>query len=376
MRRRLLSIIVGLGVFASPVLAQSYFFSPDVPTDVGAATLLPWQIVRSDAAVYSVILTLPVNTPIDGLHAMDAGDWLISVEATTELPPGSGTFFDPRDVLRTDGLLFADFFCGDLVGIPAGSNVDSVFNVGGDDSGELVIGFDVPTDLTGIGGGMHGPADLVLFKRVGPLCGNWVFSGVFLDATTTVPPVQAEYDVTGADDASGATKLAFDVPSTLGATFLPGQIVNWNGVVFASFAFDPLWPVSSRADALSCVANPGSALTSLRVDKSTLTPGDLTLHWSASCSIGGEDYGIYEGTLASVRLGVYDHTRIDCSDALGDLTEEVTPIGADAYYILVANNATTEGSYGTDFDFLTTISVERPVGAAVCRSLQDLASCP
>jgi len=79
----------GLALFvAAPAIAQSCFFSPDVPTDLSGTTYLPWNIVRNDSGVYSLVLGLPNGTPIDALHAMDAGDWLFSVEATTELPPG------------------------------------------------------------------------------------------------------------------------------------------------------------------------------------------------------------------------------------------------------------------------------------------------
>lgn len=373
--KRLGVLLLVLGVVATPAVAQSYFFSPDVPTDLSGTTYLPWNIVRNDSGVYSLVLGLPNGTPIDALHAMDAGDWLFSVEATTELPPGSSVFFLPGDVGRTDGAVFGQFFCGNLVGIPAGSNVDSAFLVNGD-HGDLVIGFDVPTDLTPIGGSIYDPADLVVFARTGAGCGGWTLSGLYFDASAAAPAVPVQDDVTGSDDNAGLLLLGWDVPVTLGPTFLTGEITSWDGAAFASFYLDPSWPIASRVNALSCLANPGNVGTTLRVDKSTTTPGDLTLSWAPSCSVGAEDYGIYEGTIASLQAGLYDHTRIDCVDDGANLTEEVTPPAASAYYLLVSHNDKEEGSYGTDFDSPASVATERPVGTTVCQSPQNLSPCP
>ena len=58
----------------------------------------------------------------------------------------------------------------------------------------------------------------------------------------------------------------------------------------------------------------------MTVDRSA-TPGDLTIAWAASCASGGEDYGIYEGTIGTW----YGHSAIDCSDGGTALIEDVTP---------------------------------------------------
>jgi hypothetical protein len=104
------------------------------------------------------------------------------------------------------------------------------------------------------------------------------------------------------------------------------------------------------------------------VDKSSITAGDLTITWSPSCSVGAEDYGIFEGTIGTW----YSHTAVTCTDALGDFTEEVTPGSGDRYYLVVPHNPNDEGSYGID-----STGTERPVGnPSTCQPTQELGPCP
>ena len=105
------------------------------------------------------------------------------------------------------------------------------------------------------------------------------------------------------------------------------------------------------------------------VDKSSITTGDLTISWSPGTSAGAEDYGIYEGSIASP--WIYDHASIKCTDAGSDLTEEVTPAVGDRYYLVVPLNPNVEGSYGRR----TGVPAERPQGAPSCLAAQGL-DCP
>jgi hypothetical protein len=124
---------------------------------------------------------------------------------------------------------------------------------------------------------------------------------------------------------------------------------------------------NSDSTGLNALA-PGEVAHSLTVEKSTETPGDLTLSWDPSCSASAEDYGIYEGTL----LQWSSHTSIDCSDDGGDRTEEVTPAEGDRYYLVVPHGAAAEGSYGRGSNDL-----ERPGGGpASCRSTREIYPCP
>lgn len=356
MRRRLLLLVV-LAVVSPRADAASFYFSPDVPTDdpSGAATVfLPWEVVRNDAGTYTLKLSFPQNTPLDALHQMCSGNWLISVEAPTSL---GGTEFDPRDVIRFDPVAgsYSLFFGGAGAGIPPGANVDAAF-LNGDDSAPLVLSFDTPTT---IGAVTYDAADLVRYA-------GGAFT-LFFDASAATPPVPTESDVSGADRWVGKTVLTFDVPTTLGlATYLPGELVSWDGSAFASLYADPNWPVTSRLDAMSFLADPGS-VTKVLVDKSALIPGNLRLTWTAATSAGGEDYGIYEGAVGTW----YSHTAVDCSDNGGDRAEEVAPGGGNRYYLVVPLNPDLEGSYGRSYG-----GSERPVGSPnACRPVQGL-DCP
>ena len=350
------AVVVGLvasGLSMAPAEAASFYVAPDVPTDLGGTTYLPWEIVRNDSGAYSSLPLLPDGTPVDALHPMDEGDWLLSVEWPTDL---GGTTYDPRDVVRFDGASYALFFDGDANGVPGSSNVDAAFLDGGD-AGDLILSFDVPTT---IGGSTYEPADLVRFS-------GGAFS-LFFDASAASPAVPATSNVTGADQRGALTILTFDIPTTLGAsTFLPGELVSWDGTSFASFYSDPSWLLSSIANGLAFLGNPGSVPVTITVDKSALTPGDLTISWAPSCSSGAEDYGIYEGQVGSW----YSHTQIDCSDDGGDFTEEITPSAGNRYYLVVPRNPNDEGSYGTD-----SLGMERPAGSSVCITSQALAPCP
>jgi len=119
---------------------------------------------------------------------------------------------------------------------------------------------------------------------------------------------------------------------------------------------------------LGPAAVPGSVRTSLRVAKSSITAGDLTMSWDASCSPDAANYAIYEG-----RLGDFtSHVKKDCSDDGGNRVEEIPPSPEDAYYLLVALAGANEGSYGT-----SSSGAERPAPAAANRCLgsQILTAC-
>lgn len=337
-----------------PVLAQSFYLTPDIPTDLGGTTFLPWEVVRHHSGVASSELLLPVGTPVDALHHMDGGDWLLSVASPTDL---GGTVYQSEDVIRFDGANFSMFFDGSAEGVPPGAGVDSVFLDGGD-GGDLVVGFDVPIS---IGSNItYEPADLVRFDGASF---SW-----FFDTSAATPAIPVSSNVTGADRRGFLTVLTFDVPTTLGgATFLPGELVSWNGHSFASFFSDPSWPLSSRLDGLAFLADPGRTPPTLLMDKWGFISGDLRLSWSASCSAGAEDYGIYEGLIGSW----YSHVPIDCSDNGNDLIEVITPSAGDRYYLVVPQNANDGRSHGTDSS-----GSERPTVFAACTATQVLNPCP
>lgn len=380
--RRMLVLLVFVGVSALPASAIDFYISPDVPTDDPSALatiFLPWEIVRVNGAALSYNLTwsLPPTVALDALHETCVGDWLFSVEAPTDL---GGTTYLPEDVIRVDAAAtYSYFFCGAAVGLPAGVDVDAAFLVPPGDSGDLVLSFDVPTDLTALGGALYEPADLVRFVRMAPGCAGWVPLAVpYFDASTTAPPVPIEVNVTGADERFGRTVLTFDVPVDLTAvTQVPGELVAWDGVVFSSVHLDPSWPLSSRADALSFLADPGTvpgAPPSAKIHLSKAAGSQITIQWSPSSSAGAEDYAIYQGSL--VRPWAYNHAWLVCTDAGVPFTETFVPQAADSYYLVVALNANDEGSYGkNDIWYQIPTQLERPQGSPACRTTQAL-DCP
>lgn len=387
-----LSIVLALAtpvVLAQPAPSPTIYFVPDVPTDdpsgASATTFLPWNVVRYRAGTYAVALSLPPNTFLDAVHRMDRrGRWLLSVEVPTELPPGSGIVFQPEDVILYDASApvpgYSMFLDGSAAGIPPGSNLESVFLVGGD-SGDPVIGFDVPTVF---GGTTYDPADLVRLSAGGIV--------LYFDASASGGGVATSSNVTDACQAassSGPALLAFalDVPtdlaSPLGAgTYLPGQIVSWNGSDYGLYTNLAPWPTSSLVHALSCGGNPGRVYDKsvypfpIQVDRSAFVAGNIVISWSASCSQGAEDYGIYEGRIGSW----YSHTQKVCTDAGSDLREEITPQAADSYYLVVPQTSLEEGSYGRNFvRTQAPPEQERPAPAGPadrCVVLQNLTPCP
>lgn len=360
--KRLLFFTVLL-VLATPCArAVSFYLATDAPADLGGITRFPWDIVRKDnPGAYVPTLSLPGFTAIDGLHRLDSGDWLVSVEAPADLGP---TTWDPRDVFRTNGIAFAPFFCGDAVGVPLGSNVDAVFMNGGD-GGTLVIGFDVPTQ---VGALTARPGDLMEFMKVGAGCAGWALLGLYFDASITVPPIVPSTNVTGGDRRGIDTVIPLDVPTDFGATtVLPGQLIGWNGGVFSTVFADPGWPVTAHMGDFSFLADPGTVPVTMTVTRLVPDGSLLRIQWSASCSAGAEDYGIYEGALGSW----YSHTQVDCSDSGADLMEDIGTTSGNRYYLVTAHNVNDEGSYGQD-----SAGSEIPVGALVCQSPQVLNPCP
>jgi hypothetical protein len=332
---------------------DDFHLVPDVPADLGSATFLPWQIVRNQAGVYGSVLVLPAGTAIDALHRTDVGTWLISVESPALLGEILALPSDVLEIHDPPGE-YSKRFDGAANGVPPGANVDAIFL-----DGDLILSFDAPTTLAGQ---TFEPADLVRFAG-----GSFT---LYFDASAVVPPIPPMTNVTGADKQGNLTLLTFDVPTALGGyDFRPGHVTSWDGAFFLPFYADPAWPAGAVLQALAYLAHAGRVPATMRVAIASPPGGRLRLRisWNASCSTGAEDYAIYEGAIGQW----YSHTRLDCSDEGGDLTEEVTPSAGDRYYLVVPLNANAEGSHGTASD-----QTERPVGITSCGFVQTLAPCP
>lgn len=352
MRIKSLLLLLTL-IVVSPVAARPYYVTPDVPTTAGPYTLLPWEIWHVNFGVYNSESVLASGSPINAVHKLDSGDWLLSVDSPTNL---GGTVYGPEDVVLYDGVNFSLYFSGSAAGVPLGSNIDAV-TLMDNDHGSLLVSFEVPTT---IGPDSFDPADLVRF----------VGGGVFatFDASSTLPRPPVGTNVTGADWAGGVVVVTFEDTTTIGSdVYRPGELVQWDGTSWSLYYDDPLWPVGSLADGISLPANPG-VVPILRIDKSAVSAGDLTISWTASCSSGATDYGIYEG-----EIGIwYSHVRIDCFDDGADRTEEVTPApGRALYYLVVPQNAEFVGSFG-----FTGTGSQRPAATVSCMPILNLNQCP
>jgi len=364
--RRLLPLLALLALVGAvtPAAAVQLYVATDTPVDVAPlGTLLPWNVARLDttAGTYSPAFALPFGAGIDGLHRLDAGDWLVSFESPTDL---GGTTWMPQDVLRTNGVGAAAFFCGQALGILDGTSVDAIFTVGGD-AGPLVLSFDRQVTF---GATTYQPADLLLFNRFGPLCTDWIFGGAWFDSTLSIPPVPVTTNVVGADERMGLLILSFDVPTTLGAvTYLPGELVSWSGAAFASYYLNAAWSTGAASGDFAFLADPGRVPVTMTAIRLVPSGAIITLNWAASCSAGAEDYAIYEGTIGAW----YSHVPVVCTDAGAPLTETIGTAPGNRYYLVVPHNLNDEGSYGIDSFF-----VERPQLAGSCPLPQSLTPCP
>ena len=355
----LLALLSTTGALAAPV-----YLAPDVPT---AETLTPSNLLPSTVAVYGgtayvEAFSVPGSVALDGLQRRDgANDWLLSLEALSDLGGMLPTPADPRDVVAYDGATgtYSVLLCGAAVGIPAYANVDAV--VQETDDGPLLLGFDVPTTL---GTTTYDPSDLVRFDRTGGGCGGWgVAPGApSFDASAAGLPLSA--NVVGADSTAGGFVLAFDAPVTVAsATHAPGRLLLWNGTTWSPYLDLAGWPRGSGVEALSLAGNPGTVPPTLRVSKAA--GGQLALSWEPSCAQDAEDYAIYQGTIGAWS----SHTALDCTDDAGDRVETLSAPASSSYFLVVALGADAEGSYGSG------ASGERPRGASTCAPARIVSTC-
>jgi Protein of unknown function (DUF4038)/Concanavalin A-like lectin/glucanases superfamily/Putative collagen-binding domain of a collagenase/Bacterial Ig domain len=98
--------------------------------------------------------------------------------------------------------------------------------------------------------------------------------------------------------------------------------------------------------------------------------GTLDLTWGASCSGTASNYEVYEGTLPIA--GTYNHIPLNCN--LGNVTAtNITPAAGPTYYLIVAETAASEGSYGTGLIGGGASNI--PQGEGACYP-QQLSACP
>ncbi len=111
----------------------------------------------------------------------------------------------------------------------------------------------------------------------------------------------------------------------------------------------------------------GKTGTALRVVRASA--GQITVTWGATCSGGATNYALYEGTLAALHNGTWDHVAKSCA-AGTDLTETITPGTGGRWYLVAPLTGANEGRLGK-----TSAGVDRPAAAAACMP-RETSSCP
>ena len=141
----------------------------------------------------------------------------------------------------------------------------------------------------------------------------------------------------------------------------PGMGVVTTDCELADGSIDSFIP---RMPPLLHESTPGGRTQDLLLDK--LPTNDVMLDWAGSCSLGDNDYSVYEGTIGSWT----DHIPLPglCSTGMATDATFGIPVG-DVYYLVVPHDGSNEGSYGGD-----DITGERPVSLMPCR-LQSLGLC-
>jgi hypothetical protein len=96
---------------------------------------------------------------------------------------------------------------------------------------------------------------------------------------------------------------------------------------------------------------------------------ELFFHWGASCSAEASDYAVYEGSLESLREGVWDHRPSSCSTG-GALETTLVADEGNRFFLVSPLAGTNEGRFGSTSD-----GSMRPSSVAACAPRETAAAC-
>jgi hypothetical protein len=130
---------------------------------------------------------------------------------------------------------------------------------------------------------------------------------------------------------------------------------------------------ASNADFTIVAANPAAGTVpdgapGVPVLVAKATGSDITVTWGPSCAGTASDYAIYEGTLAALRSGSWDHAPVTCS-AGADLTQTFTPGSGSRYYLVAPRAGSKEGGLGAGSS-----GTPRPASPGACAP-REASSC-
>jgi len=97
--------------------------------------------------------------------------------------------------------------------------------------------------------------------------------------------------------------------------------------------------------------------------------GELLFNWGASCSAEASDYAVYEGSLDSLREGVWDHRPASCSTG-GALDTTLVAGEGNRFFLVSPLAGSNEGRFGS-----TSEGSLRPASLAACAPRETAAAC-
>lgn len=353
-RGMLLPLFLGALLWAGgPIRAQQISFSTDIPVTLSGTTYQPNEIIQYRLGGYSLkfegdLAGMDASANIVAVTNLTSTDFLFCVDAPFTY---NGTTYQASDIIRytasPKGLSL--YQSASALGIPASAEVDAL---GRDSGGNLLLSFDVPVT---IGGVTYQPDDIVKVSGTS--------LSMYLQGSAAGLP--AGTDVTGFEAAGSSDYYMFHNPVTLGGTtYMPGQVVKYDGSAFSLFFDGSGIPATamgtgfalSGAGGVGAVPDGTQGGTPLTITK--YNTSGLTLSWGASCSSAATDYTVYEGTLGSWN----SETSAACSTGGGKTTTISLPPG-DHFFLIVPHDSTYEGSYGTDSS-----GNQRPRASSPCES--------
>lgn len=186
---------------------------------------------------------------------------------------------------------------------------------------------------------------------------------LYTKPNATGPRERASWSYVGRYPYAGGTtsgQATLVCPATGGYPFLAAAIELDSGQVVTTYlSHATMVECDTYAAGAGGVADGGPS--GLFVDKDP--DGDLALRWGRSCSIGDNNYEVYEGAIGDWT----SHVPRGCA---AGFAATLTPPPFDGYYLIVPSEDNYEGSYGTRSG-----GVERPLGASVCRT-RLINACP
>ncbi len=163
------------------------------------------------------------------------------------------------------------------------------------------------------------------------------------------------------------------------AGYSPGGVLLWEA--FSPFA--TVWVTTPPSGDVCATGGYDAYLACFRVapDSHVGTPGGnagapplritqaagaLAMTWGDSCVNTDTDFSVYEGPIGSFAA----HVPLACSTG-SQPAATLSPSAGNTYYLVVAHDGTSEGSYGTD-----SAGNQRPQSARACLPMARVLGCP